>query len=215
MPEHKDIRSTAFAASLGINVSFQIQDDGRRFKSILVGMKDGQYLIIHLPGALTLSPKLRVGMKLIMRYVHFGSVYGCMVTVQGLTVKPFPVLFLSYPKQVQCIELRKSRRLECMLPATAKGFHWEGSGMIRDISTGGVLFSMKTGPQHEHPDIEIGQSVLLKFPLLGMDGLQEFLGNVRRVEHDGKELRIGMQFEKVPQDILDKIETYMATIDEF
>ncbi len=215
MRDLNPIQSTTFVASLGIDVSIQVGEAGKRFKSVLVGMQDQQYLIIHLPQPLSLGRELREGMDLILRYVHFGSVYGCMVTVRGLILKPFPLLFLSYPNQVECVELRKVKRVECMLPATATGARWKTNGMIRDISSGGVLFCAKTDPRHETPAVEIGEPILLTFPLLGMEGRREFSAKVRRITHDGEEKAMGVEFEDLPPDIVGKIEAYVATISSY
>ncbi len=210
-----NIRSTTFVASLGTEVSIQIGEAGKRFRSVLVGMHDQHYLIIHLPQPLSLGKTLHEGTDLILRYVHFGCVYGCKVKVRGLILKPFPLLFLSHPDEVQCVELRKVKRVECLLPSTATGFSWEESGMVRDISTGGVLFCMKVGPQGEIPAVEIGESILLTFPLLGIEGKQEFPGKIRRIARDREELSIGVEFDELPPDIFKKIEAYITTINEY
>ena len=212
MTEPINIRSAAFVASLGMDISIQLVDSGKRLKSELVGMRDPQYLILRLPQPLSLSREIQEGTDLILRYVHFGSVYGCMVKVCGLILKPFPLLFLTFPTEVQCIELRKAQRVECMLPATATGATWEESGLIRDISTGGVLFCTKTGADNEGPSISIGEGLLLSFPLLGVDGLQEFSGRIRRIMRDREELCLGVEFDALPSEITKKIETYLETV---
>jgi len=205
------VKSTSFNASLGMEVSIQLAETELRFKSTLVGMQSDQYLIVPFPGASNVSQHLHEGMDLILRYVYFGSVYGCMVTLIGLIRRPFPLMFLSVPTQVQRIELRRVQRVACLIPATVMRSHGKHSGMIRDISTGGVLLSSQsgTGP------FEVGESILISFPLLGMEGVQEFPGKVRRVIEDREKVSLGIEFEEYSSDIREKIESYITKISAY
>lgn len=74
---------------------------------------------------------------------------------------------------------------------------------------------MKAGPQSEPPAVEIGENILLTFPLLGMEGRHEFPGRIRRVTRDGEELGMGVEFEELPPGIFKKIEDYVATINQY
>lgn len=209
------VQSTSFSASLGTEVSIQLVDSEGRFKSILVGMQPDQYLIVQFPAASSVSQSLHDGMDLILRYVHFGSVYGCIVTLRGLIRKPLPLLFLTYPTQIQRIELRKVQRVACLIPATIMRSRGKRSGMIRDISTGGVLFCTKTAQETGMGSFKVGESILVSFPLLGMDGLQEFPGKVRRVTEDREKLRLGIEFEEYSPDIREKIELYIVKTTDY
>lgn len=215
MTNAQEIHSSPFAASLGTEISIQLGEGGKKFKTLLVGMQHEDYLIVRLPQPAFLSKKLPQGMGLILRYVHNGSVYGCMASVAGLIVRPFPLLFLTFPTEVQRIELRKGKRVECMLPARVTGVEKTVDGMIRDISTGGVLFSVKTDSSRPAPPFGVGESILVSFPLLGMEGVREFSGKIRRVAQDGQEGRLGIQFETLAEEIARKIESYIETITTF
>ena len=212
MRDPRRVQSVPFVAALGTELSIQLGESGLKFKSSLVGMEEDRYLVARLPQHSHLSEKLAPGMDLIMRYVHFGSVYGCYVTVRGLIRLPFPLLFLSFPTQVQCIELRRMKRVACMIPAGIQTAQREQEGMIRDISTGGVLFTARAPEGKGVPQIEIGESVILSFPMLGMDGIQEYSGRVRRSSLDRDELRLGIEFEGLPEEMAGRIQSYVDTV---
>ncbi|MGD8386299.1 MAG: flagellar brake protein, partial [Desulfobacteraceae bacterium] len=209
------VQSTLFSASLGMEVSIQIAETEMRFKSTLVGMQCNQYLLVPFPVASTVSQHLQDGTDLILRYVHFGSVYGCMVTLIGLIRKPFPLLFLSVPTQVQRIELRKVQRVACLIPGTVMRSKGKHSGMIQDISSGGVLFSTQTAQESGTSPFEVGESILVSFPLLGMEGHQEFPGKIRRVTEDREKVSLGIEFEEYSTDIREKIESYIEKINTY
>ena len=211
MQDPRRIQSVPFVAELGTELSIQLGESGPKYKSRLVGMEEDLYLIARLPQPAHLSEKLAPGMDLIMRYVHFGSVYGCFVTVRGWIRLPYPLLFFSFPTQVQCIELRRMKRVSCMIPSRIQTAQWEQEGMIRDISTGGVLFTARP-PQKGASAFEIGESVLLSFPMLGMDGDQEFAGRIRRSSLDRDELRLGIEFEDLSEEMAERIQSYVDTV---
>lgn len=215
MDDSYHVRSTSFSASLGTEMSIQLGETKERFKSVLVGIRSDQYLIAQFPVTSSVCRNLHDGMDLVLRYVHFGSVYGCMVTLRGLIRKPFPLLFLSYPTQVQRIELRKKQRVACLIPAVVMRSQGKQDGMIQDISTGGVLFSTHTARESGMGPFEVEESILISFPLLGMDGSQEFPGKVRRVTEDREKMEIGIEFEEYSSDIREKIESYIKKITSY
>ena len=215
MEDPHRVQSVPFAAALGTELSIQLGESGPKFKSRLVGMEEDLYLVARLPQPSQLSDKLAPGTDLIMRYVHFGSVYGCFVTVRGVIRLPYPLLFLSLPSQVQCIELRRMKRVACMIPSRIQTAQWEQEGMVRDISTGGVLFTSKAPHGKRGPEMEIGESVILGFPMLGMDGVQEFTGRIRRASVDRNELKLGIEFEDLPEETAARIQAYVDTVEGY
>ena len=215
MQDPRRIQSVPFVAALGTELSIQLGESGPKFKSSLVGMEEGLYLVARLPQPAHLSAKLAPGMDLIMRYVHFGSVYGCFATVRGLIRRPYPLLFLSFPTQVQCLELRRMKRVACMIPSKLVMRQWKQEGMIRDISAGGVLFTAKPPGPKGVPEYEMGESVILTFPMLGMEGDQEFAGRIRRSSLDRDELKLGIEFEELSEEMSGRIQSYVDAIEGY
>jgi c-di-GMP-binding flagellar brake protein YcgR len=215
MQDPRRIQSVPFVAALGTELSIQLGESGPKLRSSLVGMEEDQYLIARLPQPAHLSEKLAPGMDLIMRYVHFGSVYGCFVTVRGWIRLPYPLLFLGFPTQVQCIELRRMKRVGCTIPSRLQTARWEQEGMIRDISTGGVLFTARPPRGKGAPELEIGESVMLSFPILGMEGNQEFAGRIRRSSLDRDELKLGVEFEELSEELAVRIQSYVDSVEGY
>ncbi|MDN4502165.1 flagellar brake protein [Alteromonadaceae bacterium BrNp21-10] len=139
---------------MGQYVDVEIQTTLRdRFKSHLIGTKDGHYMVIEQPDSKKygyIRDQLVDGQPLIVRTIcekTTGECLGFRTTVQGISNHPYKLLFISYPDDVQMRELRREKRKGFRIPAaiylTQNGNHMKG--IVTDISAGGCRFEFKVG----------------------------------------------------------------------
>lgn len=116
----------------------EIQEVTGKFKSKLIGMDIGRYLVLATPQG-QLPPGAKVGLDtfLKVRYVHRGSVFGFGSYVKGIISRPVRMLIIAYPKQVAEQSLRKAERFDCHIPCQAVIDSLQSEGTIVDISMAG------------------------------------------------------------------------------
>ena len=121
---------------LGIQLQIKIAGVEKQLKSNLVGMVPDEYVIIQGPKMQGIETKLFLGNEIRVIFLSFGTVYGFNASILNYVTSPARLIILSFPEEVEKIELRKDARVDRYLPATAsvRGREEELSGMILDIS---------------------------------------------------------------------------------
>jgi c-di-GMP-binding flagellar brake protein YcgR len=118
---------------------------GEVFNVLVRGWRKGQYIVLDLPrvGVEDFKIAPQTGIKL-----HFTK-EGIFVNFETITihslVQAFTLLIIEYPRKFDSHNLRKHERFKANFPI---GYHYEldgqkieDSGIVRDISTGGILFT--------------------------------------------------------------------------
>ena len=131
---------------IGQFISVEIKNLHRdRFNTRLIGMLDGECLILELPSIVKRGEQLErllYNNTLVIRTICEGTTGDCLgfQTQVGAIIKnPIPLFFASYPQEVVKHELRREERIDTLLPAK---LHNEDrtltvAGTITDISSGG------------------------------------------------------------------------------
>lgn len=201
------LRGKILNISLGTQMQVQLGGMDGPFKSNLVGMVREKFVMVELPMITGILNKLRDGNRATVRYLYSGSVYGFYSTVLAYITKPIPLLFLSYPKIVEILDLRKFKRVDCMFPAVAKIQDQEHKGFIMDISTGGCKLFLDISGNIQIPHMEVGESIHLSFQLIGSSEPQTAIGKVRTTSRDSAKVTVGIQFDAMESEMVKSIET--------
>ena len=90
------------------------------YKTTLVGMERGRYLICSAPYVPGIWTVLNAADQTTVRYLCEGVVYGFKCTLLTALDKPFRLLVLSYPENIETVNLRQHQRIPCLIPAKAK-----------------------------------------------------------------------------------------------
>jgi len=194
-------------------IEFRGRDE--RVKSILVGMEPNEYLVVRIPEFAQFKSKLIEGNYVVVRYVSLGCVHGFRAKIMGFTQLPVPVTFLSYPQVVESINLRKKKRIACYLPALAVAGQLEHKGVITNISSEGCRFKCRIAASESAPALQADTAVVVSFPLLGSEGVHSCGGEVRNVQRAHQKISMGVRFDDVHPEIVEKIEDYVRTMPQY
>jgi c-di-GMP-binding flagellar brake protein YcgR len=209
---HEDaLRGKILNIGLGTTVHVHISGLDGQFKSIMVGQEPQKYLMIRLPLLTGIINKLCEGNRAKVRYMYSGSVYGFLSTVLHYVDKPSSLLFLAYPKTVDVLESRRSRRVDCYFPGTATIREKECTGTVVDISTDGCKFSIDTSGEVGVPLIELEEDISLCFQLIGNSQLEPVLGKVRSLSRDGEKVVVGVHFNALDPETRKCIEVLIES----
>jgi Tfp pilus assembly protein PilZ len=194
---------------LGTVLRMQIEGLGAILTN-LIGMEDGSYLIIKTPPMPEIGSKLFQKNHIIIRYLYAGQVFGFRTTLLGLIKEPFRFSILSYPTNVEKVNIRKHERVCCMLPAELKIPQGLYAILIEDISLGGCFFEVNVSKDRVFPSIRIGDEVLMILSLPEMPDSIILNIIVRTIKCDVRSMKIGVKFkesghESALQDIYNHI----------
>ena len=143
----------------------EVTEKGLRFKTRYYGMKRGEFLILHMPGAPQIREHLFKRENLIMRFMHAGTVYGFMTQVLAHSLLPAPIFFVKFPKYLETINLRKHQRVDTFLKARMQVGQEIQKGVILDISATGCRFSIDKGKNSSWSPLEPKTPIRLEFRL--------------------------------------------------
>ena len=217
MPRKKKLKknqSTHLYIDISSDLFLSIKGIKGIFPSYLIGMKPGAFLIIKTPTIISNEDLLSKGASLRVRYTHLGDIYKFNTSILGENKNPFKVTYLSYPDVVDKIEYRDSPRVSSYIPASLLYKKIEVKGIITDISVAGCKFRTDSIDQLENLLIKKEGDVTLKFPLLGLDGIREFKGKIKKVAFDN-DLLLGIGFSEIQKDARDMISSFIENTLEY
>jgi c-di-GMP-binding flagellar brake protein YcgR len=204
---------------LGIEpgVLLQLQLEGVRgsYKSTLVGMERGLYLISRIPQMPGLKAKLGKEDQVIVRYLYEGTAYGFRSMLLGVTNEPFRLAFLSYPENIEVVNLRTQERVSCFFPAVLSLNESSWEGVILDVSPGGCNFVFDPTGDKDTTGFNIGDVVLLSTQITGSSGPMTLRGTIRNIRQRETEITLGTQFHEVEPLAIDAITRYADSVRKF
>jgi len=187
-----------------------------RIKTKLIGFDEGKYLIVatSLNTIRDYADVIIEGKGCIVRTLIEGEAGQCIAfrsTVEQVPGRPKGLIFLSFPKQVESISLRKENRVTTQLPVTfvhrdeanPEGLFdakTEVSGLIKDISSGGCRITAQWPESHNRIQLV---PVYIKVVMINGDAaiLKAEIKNQQR--EDPATISLGMMF--IQDDQLSKL----------
>ena len=200
---------------LGAQVLVQKNGADERINATLVGLEPKAYLILRVNAYSFKQLKIKVKDEFTVRFFCLGTAYGFCAKALGIISKPFRLLFLSYPENIEKFDLRRSKRVTCYIPATAFFKEKEVKGVISDVGTDGCRFNIKLPGVIEPHHIKVVDKIRLTFPLLGMKGRHDFEGVVRNTSQTPELISLGISFDNVDRKIAQKIAAYIESVAEY
>ncbi|HOV86686.1 MAG TPA: flagellar brake domain-containing protein [Syntrophobacteraceae bacterium] len=201
-PVPEVFQSQRMNIELGTRV-FMEGTGGVQVKTSLVGMDPDRYLIVKPPkGAGAVQP-FCLGVDIICRYFHSGYVYGFRSRILHRTFTPFALLFLSYPKAVETVNLRKEPRIDCFLASEAVIAGVKHPGVIADLSTGGCRFVVGQDRDLGLPQVKVEDELIIHTRFAGDAEPKALPGRVRNLRMEKEKVILGVEFENLgPETVL-------------
>jgi hypothetical protein len=207
-----------FNVAIGTKLIIQLESDGIRFTSILVGYFKEDCILITTPSSNNLfsaRPTLFIGCKINVRYLQEGSAVGFQATLLRSVEEPVRLLFLSFPKYIEDRELRVEKRWFCMLPTEIQTVGLVSNGVITDITQHGLRFQVRDTQFTAHNGSSfIGEECNLRFFLPGDVTQIAVLGEIRNYEHNNNHhLTVGVKFTNIADEDRQRITDFESKLD--
>ena len=191
-----------------LQVLFGMIGEELKTKATLVGLVPETYLIISVPAIAGILPRLKEGNTVTVKYIYGGNVFGLTSSILHYSLVFGIILFISYPMSVETINLRKVKRVECLLPVSATIVDMEFTGVILDISTEGCRFHCEYG-SHDTPSIDIGHIITLSLQLPGITDALALNSIIRNFKKDRGFVEIGVGFDDADKEAIEVVSRYV------
>lgn len=160
----------------------------------MVGSSPGRYVVLEMATLPGLRRHLQPGTTTLARYFSQGSIFSFSSDVLATLVRP-PLLVLAYPDVVETCELRRHKRVNCLLPGLMHSRLGRHRISIRDLSTGGCRLVLEGDSAKRLSDVlERGDVVALEFMLQDPSRPDWISGHLRNKEREGEVMGLGVQF---------------------
>jgi c-di-GMP-binding flagellar brake protein YcgR len=208
------LRGRALDIAIGTRLQIQIGQakEGSRLVCSLVGFEPEGYLLLRVPAIPGVLDELVEGAPVVVRYVYAGAVYGFKTFILNRITRPALILFISYPRTIEVMNLRKTMRLQCLLPASATVHRQQLEGVILDISAEGCRLYLESFGSQELPAFRIDQAIVVSLELAGIAGSQIANGKVQNFRQDSRLAEIGIKFDESNTVLLKNIRAYINSL---
>lgn len=198
---------------IGGEVTLEFEGLKKYFKTQLVGMEPGKYIIVKAPNAIGVHTLAISGAYLVMRFIGGGYVYGFTCKVISKTTVPAPLLFLTYPSAVKKVPLRKTPRFECLIPSKVYFEDRTFDGLLVNISEGGCKFAARiTDEYNTDMPISLDDRLKIAFQMPGEDETHSYMCTARHIEEIEKKYFIGLQFNTADESALERVKNFLHIV---
>jgi len=214
--ERADKTSPAeFEVAVGVKMSLDIRGIDEKLTSVLVGYCRGKYVVSQLPSLAesnkeVLFQHLYAGNPITVRYLDAGAVFGFRCEIIKYLFSPFPLLFLTFPLRVESFNLRRHKRISCLLPVSVCVGETSYSGLMTDLSLSGCGVGLSIMRKYQ-PAIGVDDEVRLSCPLFGENGDSTLNCQIKRAAADAGKLELGLKFTVLPENSRQSILSYIQS----
>ena len=200
---------------IGTTLKIQLEGSQSRLTSELIGVDEGEYLIINMPPIQAMgnaASSLYKGSNITIRYVHKGTIYGFKTQIIHFITTPVKLIFIKYPKKIENQNLRAHKRIDCHLPANAKIADTTVEGSVSDISKEGCQFTVKMVKLEDSADLlQVDNEIVVSLQLPGVKEKLTLTGKQKNIKKDMYNVNIGILFSDMGINVQEKLYDFLAT----
>ena len=183
-------------------------------KGELVGFASPEFLIVRLP--LTAGVRsINSGDSIMVRFLADGTIFGFRTEILSLVTKPAPLLVLNYPDTIEKRELRKDKRINCLLPARLEVAEVFFPSMVTDLSRSGCRLAAKLQGNEVLTGIPKESLLVLHLNLSNESGGYALPVLVKNVQYTNEAVTLGLSFQDPDPAAQQGIDSYLLTAEGF
>jgi c-di-GMP-binding flagellar brake protein YcgR len=198
---------------IGTTFEIQIEKTDTRLTSELFAVEEGKFLIIKISPFQSLQHTARLvhtGTNIAIRYMQDGTVFGFKSIIIHFMVEPARLIFIKYPEEIESLDLRGHKRIECYLPANVKIADKAIEGAIMDISREGCQFSVKNAKAGNSLKLQVDSEISVSFQLPGVEKKLIVAGEQKNIKKDRDSVNIGIKFSNMNIEAQEKLYDFLS-----
>lgn len=200
---------------IGTKVYLEIEGVNFSVTSIFIGMLKDEFMIVTLPKRYkSVKNKLFPGNRMVVKYLHDGSVYAFQSSVIELITNPIRALAIEYPKIVQERELRVIKRNNVIIPGRVEAKKTEFSVLVNDISKNGCSFIYQNNKSNI-ASLRDGDILRVYCQFPGVSDEVGVMACVRNVRREKGQLSVGAEFQDITTAFLTPLMHFLFSIEDF
>jgi hypothetical protein len=204
---------------LGAKMLLELQGLDAKINGGFVGLIKNKFLIVQLSALVDFEKEqvmqhLYPENKTTVRYLNMGTVLGFQSQIIKYLSVPFPLLFLTYPRKVESVNLRKHKRIRCVFPAVAAIGGASLEVVIVDLSDGGCGLFLKA-EQKDAVKVDFDDIVQVQCLALGHGPDNPISCLVKRFSGSGKGLEIGLKFLDKESETLAEVRNFIGQVSNY
>ncbi len=190
------LKNKDFCLEIGIRLLVDFDNLDVTFRSMLVGIEHGKYLLLKTPGPFSGEDRdLLKADGLTIKTLYKGTIYAFRTRVLGVISKPSKLMFIEYPTRIEHHELRSHKRFKCSIVAEVEVDGKERGGIIENISKGGCRCVIEIFPADQRGlNDRLNDTIAFRCRFPGSEGETGFLGEVKNATQKSGEMAVGIQF---------------------
>lgn len=160
----------------------------------LIGYQACDYLVVRMPLVPGIRSYLTPGQGIKVRYLQGGTIFGFSAQVLSHVPRPAFLAFISYPDEIEVVELRQHRRVSCLLPASLHGAQGIYKAIMLDLSAGGCKVSVEAERNHPLRSLKPHDMCVLHTTLAEGGGAIVLSCLIKGIAIEGDRVQLGLQF---------------------
>ena len=185
---------------IGAKLSIKLEEPGGHITALYVGVKTGDHIVLtFLEKKSAYIEKIKDLNEIKVQYFENDVRYEFRGKVIKVLEEPVDLIVIGYPSDVQSIDKRNLDRINCLVSAKLKKQSNTDTppvvGVIENINKSGCLCNM-TKNEGNNVSFSMGDRVDLKCQFPGLLGEQNAEGKIVRIQEEGKDLVLGINFDK-------------------
>jgi len=194
-----------------LNMQLLTGERVQRYEVKLIGYVEDETIIVTMPRINDVLAKIFPNDEYIVRGFKGKNIYAFKTSIMHINSIPFHYMHLKYPKTIENVEVRKAERAQVSLQAQVMVQGKKSWGVIRDISSSGVMLMVynEIADANEHVelffDVAIG-GVEREIHLVAL------IRNMKKTNREDKEGFIylyGLEFIEPPADAVVFVQGYV------
>lgn len=202
------IQGVQLRISLGKDIVVRIPEVGHSYRGRIVGFDPYEYLIASLRLPSDLRKALTLGGRIIVKYIHQGTVYGFKTVVRNAVTCPTSLIFFDYPSLIEKVELRRDARTRCNIDGALQSEEGAYECLFVNISATGCKASVRAGTRDRMARLQVGET-LVAILNLGAEGTLKLPIVVRNIQSEGGLHTLGAMFLDLNDTEEEKIAKYL------
>ncbi|MFH2058311.1 MAG: DUF4388 domain-containing protein [Pseudomonadota bacterium] len=190
------LKTNNFCLEIGIKLLIDLDNMAVSFRSTLVGIEHGKYLLLKAPEQVDSIDHDRFKVEdLIIKSLYKGTIYAFRSKLLSIISQPSKLMFIEYPRKIEHHELRSHKRFKCSIVTQVEVNEKERGGVIENISQGGCLCIIEMFSTDKDLPCELLNNPIpfrCRFP--GSKEEISFKGEIKNTKKKSDEIVAGIEF---------------------